>query len=237
MNRNRHRVCLLPAALLLLLVDPEFAAAHPSCPDPAVPIASLLMPPPKHDSAQTRAELQELLRLQESRTSQQIEHVKGDDHRTVERFLGGMNIKVGQLSDSAIHFFDCIGAAVEKAVRDAKTTFIRTRPYRLHESKLHTLKKLSDRDSTSYPSGHATYGAVVGVVLVEMLPEKKEEIYKRIQDYGYSRLVSGAHFRSDVYAGNIAGAAIAASLLSKDSFRDEFRQVKAELRKAIGLTP
>ena len=190
-----------------------------------------------HDSAQTRAELQELLRLQESRTSQQIEHVKGDDHRTVERFLGGMNIKVGQLSDSAIHFFDCIGAAVEKAVRDAKTTFIRTRPYRLHESKLHTLKKLSDRDSTSYPSGHATYGAVVGVVLVEMLPEKKEEIYKRIQDYGYSRLVSGAHFRSDVYAGNIAGAAIAASLLSKDSFRDEFRQVKAELRKAIGLTP
>jgi acid phosphatase (class A) len=195
------------------------------------------MPPPKHDSAQTRAELQELLRLQESRTSQQIEHVKGDDHRTVERFLGGMNIKVGQLSDSAIHFFDCIGAAVEKAVRDAKTTFIRTRPYRLHESKLHTLKKLSDRDSTSYPSGHATYGAVVGVVLVEMLPEKKEEIYKRIQDYGYSRLVSGAHFRSDVYAGNIAGAAIAASLLSKDSFRDEFRQVKAELRKAIGLTP
>src|SRR6185437_14165460 len=150
MNRNRHRVCLLPAALLLLLVDPEFAAAHPSCPDPAVPIASLLMPPPKHDSAQTRAELQELLRLQESRTSQQIEHVKGDDHRTVERFLGGMNIKVGQLSDSAIHFFDCIGAAVEKAVRDAKTTFIRTRPYRLHESKLRTLKKLSDRDSTSY---------------------------------------------------------------------------------------
>jgi len=237
MNRGRHRVCLLPAALLLLLVDPEFAAADPSCPDPAVPVAALLMPPPKPDSAQTRAELQELLRLQESRTSQQVEHVKGDDHRTIERFLGGMNIKVGQLSNSAIHFFDCIGAAVEKAVRDAKTTFVRTRPYRLHESRLHTLKKLSDRDSTSYPSGHATYGTVVGLVLVEMLPEKKEEIYKRVQDYGYSRLVSGAHFRSDVYAGNFAGAAIAASLLSKEEFRDEFKQVKAELRKAVGLTP
>jgi acid phosphatase (class A) len=237
MNRGRRRVCLLPAALLLLLVSLEVTAAHPSCPDPAVPVAALLMPPPKHDSAQTRAELQELLRLQESRTSQQVEHVKGDDHRTVERFLGGMNIKVGQLSEAAIHFFDCIGTAVEKAVRDAKTTFVRTRPYRLHESKLRTLKKLSDHDSTSYPSGHATYGAVVGLVLVEMLPEKKGEIYKRIQDYGYSRLVSGAHFRSDVYAGNIAGAAIAASLLSNEAFRDEFKQVKAELRKAIGLTP
>jgi membrane-associated phospholipid phosphatase len=53
---------------------------------------------------------------------------------------------------------------------------MRTRPYRLHENKLHTLKKLSDRDSTSYPSGHATYGTVVGLVLVEMLPEKKGEI-------------------------------------------------------------
>jgi hypothetical protein len=68
-----------------------------------------------------------------------------------------------------------------------------------------------------------------------MLPEKKAEIYKRIQDYGYSRLVSGAHFRSDVYAGNIAGAAIAASPLNQEHFRDELKQVKVELRKASGL--
>ena len=236
MKRNRHRVCLLVPALLLMLAGLK-AAAEPSCPDPAVPVAALLMPPPKHDSAQTKAELQELLRLQESRTSQQVEHVRGDDRRTVERFLHGMGIKVEQLSNSTAHFFDCIGAAVEKTVREAKTTFARTRPYRLHESKLHTLKKLSDRDSTSYPSGHATYGTVVGLVVVEMLPEKKEEIYKRIQDYGYSRLVSGAHFRSDIYAGNVAGAAIAASLLNNESFRDELKQVKVELRKAAGFAP
>jgi acid phosphatase (class A) len=153
MKGNGRRVCLLPVAVLLLLVSLEAAAADPSCPDPAVPVAKLLMPPPKHDSAHTKAELQELLRLQESRTSQQVEHVKEDDHRTVERFLGGMGIKVEHLSTTAIHFFDCIGAAVETTVRDAKTTFMRARPYRLHENKLRTLKKLSDRDSTSYPSG------------------------------------------------------------------------------------
>jgi acid phosphatase (class A) len=212
-------------------------AADPSCADPAVPVSALLMPPPKHDSAHTRAELQALLRLQEARTSEQVEHVRGDDHRTVQRFLGGMGGEVEQLSNSAIHFFDCIAAAVEKSVREAKTTFMRTRPYRLHENKLHTLKKLSDRDSTSYPSGHATYGTVVGLVLVEMLPEKKEEIYKRIQDYGYSRMVSGAHFRSDVYAGNIAGAVIAASLLNNEAFRDELKQVRVEVRKAAGFAP
>jgi acid phosphatase (class A) len=156
---------------------------------------------------------------------------------TVQRFLSGIGIKIEQLSDSALQFFDCIGSVVEHTVREAKTTFVRTRPYRLHEHKLHTLKKLSDRDSTSYPSGHATYGTVVGLVLVEIIPEKKEEIYKRIQDYGYSRLVSGAHFRSDVYAGNIAGAAIAASLLNKDGFRDQLKEVKGEVRKAAGFAP
>jgi len=97
------------------------------------------------------------------------------------------------------------------------------------------LKKLSDRDSPSYPSAHATYGAALGMVLAEMIPEKKEALYKRIQDYGYSRVVSGAHFRSDVYAGNVAGAAIAASLLSKEAFRNELSDVKGELRKAVGL--
>jgi acid phosphatase (class A) len=237
MKRNCRRVCLLAIVVLPVLVSLQAVAGDPSCHDPAVPVAAILMPPPQHDSAHTKAELQELLRLQETRTSQQVEHVKGDDHRTVERFLGGMGIKFEQLSASAIRFFDCIGTAVEKSVRDAKTTFKRTRPYRVHENKLHTLKRLSDRDSTSYPSGHATYGTVVGLVLVEMLPEKKEEIYKRIQDYGYSRMVSGAHFRSDVYAGNIAGAAIAASLLNQEPFRDELKQVKVELRKAVGLAP
>jgi acid phosphatase (class A) len=77
----------------------------------------------------------------------------------------------------------------------------------------------------------------MGMVLAEMIPEKKEELYKRIQDYGYSRIVSGAHFRSDVYAGNVAGAAIAASLLSKETFRNELNDVKGELRKAAGLAP
>jgi len=218
---NRSWACLAFVAFLALF-SLSAAAADPSCPDPAVPLSVLLMPPPKSDSAQTKAELQELLRLQESRTPDQAKHVRDDDHRTLERFLGGIGIKVESLSASAN--------------REAKNTFNRTRPYRLPHNNLHTLKKLSDRDSPSYPSAHATYGAVMGMVLAEMIPEKKEELYKRIQDYGYSRIVSGA-LRGDVYAGNVAGAALAASLLSKEAFRNELNDVKGELRKAAGLAP
>ena len=221
MRANRSWACLAFVAFLALF-SLSAAAADPSCPDPAVPLSVLLMPPPKSDSAQTKAELQELLRLQESRTPDQAKHVRDDDHRTLERFLGGIGIKVESLSASAN--------------REAKNTFNRTRPDRLPHNNLHTLKKLSDRDSPSYPSAHATYGAVMGMVLAEMIPEKKEELYKRIQDYGYSRIVSGA-LRGDVYAGNVAGAALAASLLSKEAFRNELNDVKGELRKAAGLAP
>jgi acid phosphatase (class A) len=74
-------------------------------------------------------------------------------------------------------------------------------------------------------------------VLAEIFPEKKDAINKRIETYGYSRLVSGAHFRSDVYAGQVAGAAIAASLLSNEAFRDELKNVRVELRRSAGMTP
>jgi acid phosphatase (class A) len=75
------------------------------------------------------------------------------------------------------------------------------------------------------------------VVLAEMIPEKRDAIYRRIQDYGYSRIVSGAHFRSDVYAGNVAGAAIAAALLNDENFRNQLKEVRGELRKDVGLPP
>ena len=234
MRPNRCRAGLASLAFLCLFSVPA-AAADPSCPDAAVPLSALLMPPPRPESPQTKAELQELLRLQESRTPDQVKHVRDDDRRTLERFLGGIGIKVENLSASANRFFDCIDASVRHSVHEAKSTFDRTRPYRLPHNNLQTLKKLSDRNSASYPSAHATYGATLGMVLAEMIPEKKEAIYKRIQDYGYSRIVSGAHFRSDIYAGNVAGAAIAASLLSNESFRNELKDVKGELRKAIGL--
>src|SRR4029450_11085997 len=127
MKQNRRRVCLFPVAVLPLLLSLDAVAADPSCPDPAVPVAAILMPPPKQDSAHTKAELQELLRLQEARTSEQVEHVRGDDHRTVQRFLDGMGIKVEHLSESAIRFFGCIGAAVAQALREAHTRLMSTR--------------------------------------------------------------------------------------------------------------
>lgn len=130
--------------------------------------------------------------------------------------------------------FKCIGEVTERSVDDAKVVFRRTRPYKLPSNGLKFLKDLKEDDSFSYPSGHAAYGAAVGLVLAEMIPEERDKIAKRVQDYGFSRMVAGVHFRSDVYAGEIAGAAIAMSLFKSGEFREAFDSAKAELRKALG---
>jgi acid phosphatase (class A) len=218
-----------------MLISVPGSAEEQSCPKTdSVPLSVLLMPPPNTDSAETKAELAELRTLQNQRTSDQAVHAERDYERTIQRFFGQVGVKVEDWSNSAGRFFECASATAEDAVNEAKTTFRRIRPYKLPHNGLHILKKLKDGDTFSYPSGHAAYGTVTGLLLAEMVPEVREKILKRIEDFGYSRMVSGVHFRSDVYAGQVAGATIVAFLLKDKTFRDKFENVKTELRKTLG---
>ncbi len=237
MKSNDRRARLAAVVVVALFVNAQASAAESSCPEVNVPLSALLMPPPKPNSAETKAELHELLRLQNLRTLDQAQHASADHKRTLARFLDGAGIKIEHVPPSVSDFFNCAAASTEREIRDAKAAFGRPRPYRLPHSKLHVLKQTTDTDTLSYPSGHAAYGIVVGLLLADMLPEKKLEIFRRIEDYGYSRLISGVHFRSDVSAGQTAGAVIVASFFQNDAFRQQFDEAKSALRKAIGFTP
>ena len=212
------------------------AHAQSSCPriEP-VDVTSLLLPPPCDACGITSAELAELQALQKSRTPDAIKHASDDYARTIERFLAGMtpSIMVENVG-AADHLFACAADTTEDAIDAAKAKFNRTRPYRLPDNGLQVLKPIAANDTPSFPSAHAAFGAVTGLILIEMAPELRERISARIEDFGLSRLISGVHYRSDVYAGEFAGAAIAASLLAGRDFRAELEKVKPGLRKAIG---
>ena len=154
---------------------------------------------------------------------------------SIERFLGesGVKIRADQLGFAG-DFFECINEIAGNALRSAKTKFNRTRPYNIPDNGLHVLKTLKLEDSPSYPSGHAAYGTVVGLIIADMVPELRERIYERIRDYGFSRLRVGVHFRSDIYAGEMAGAAITASLYRNHEFQGAFERAKPGLRAALG---
>jgi acid phosphatase (class A) len=212
------------------------AHAQSSCPRiESADVTSLLLPPPCDTCDITKAELAELQALQKSRTPDMVKHASADYTRTVERFLAGMTpaITVENVG-AADHLFACAAETTEHAIDAAKAKFNRTRPYRLPDNGLQVLKTIPANDAPSFPSAHAAFGSVTGVILVAMAPELRDRISARIGDFGLSRLISGVHYRSDVFAGEFAGAAIAAALLADRDFRAELEKVKPDLRKAIG---
>jgi acid phosphatase (class A) len=202
----------------------------------AIPMVRLLPAPPCETCAKTKAEMEELLDLERHRTEEQAKHAAEDLERSVARFLkgGGISFDAEKLSLCEAYFMK--RRKEEKAIVDgAKSTFCRLRPFMTPGNQLHPVDEARPDDSYSYPSGHATYGATVGFLLAEMVPEQRAEIYSRIDDYARSRMIAGVHFRSDVEAGKLFGAAIGTTVLADPELRGEFEEAKACVRKAAGL--
>jgi acid phosphatase (class A) len=204
-----------------------------------LPISALLLPPPCDKCAVTKAELDELREWQRSRTPELATHAQADYEKTLARFLDdpGIGLPTSQLQSctQCTDFFARLERSVEAVNTVAKNKFRRTRPYKLPHNGLNPLKQIKADDSSSYPSGHAAFATVVGIVLSQVIPEKRTEIFKRVEDFCRSRLIAGVHFRSDVYAGQILGSAVAASLFRDEGFIRDFETTKMLLRKTLGL--
>ena len=96
-------------------------------------------------------------------------------------------------------------------------------------------KEEREKANTSYPSGHAAYGMACAVLLSAAVPEKRAELFARARQYGESRLIVGAHFPSDVAAGQQAALLGAALVMQNASFERQFAGAQTELRAALGL--
>ena len=88
---------------------------------------------------------------------------------------------------------------------------------------------------SSYPSGHATFATVCAIVLADMVPEKRTQLFARSRDFAHGRLVVGAHFPTDVEAGRILGTVAAQLLMQNASFQRDFARARASLRAQLGL--
>ena len=94
--------------------------------------------------------------------------------------------------------------------------------------------------SWSYPSGHATFGWTVGLILAELAPDKATALLMRARAFGESRVVCGVHFESDIEEGRTTGSALVAALHSDPDFRadiDAARTELAALRASGGQLP
>ncbi len=231
---------LILAALALLLASPAARAEGPA-PFGAAPyfdsrtvdLTLILPPPPVADSVETRTELGELLMIQVTRTPDMVSRAQADAVEEVWRFADVMGPKfTPNALPKTTALFERLVATDTAVVDPAKTSFNRTRPH-LVSDLIKPVVRLSS--SGSWPSSHASLGTLMGIVLGDMVPEKRSAIMERARAYADNRLVAGMHFPSDVEMGRIAGSAIAAVAMHQPQFLADYADAKAELRAALGL--
>ncbi|RAX40598.1 acid phosphatase [Rhizobium tropici] len=217
------------------LASPVFAEdAKPFTDAREINLLDLLPPPPANDSAQMKAELGEILTIQVTRTPEMAARAVADAEENVWRFSDAIDnpkfTKENLPKFSA--FFDRIVETEGAVVDPAKNVWKRPRPH-LYSDLVKPIVPLSK--SGSYPSGHATLGTLMGIVLSNMVPEKRAVIMSRAWEYGHNRIVGGIHYASDIEAAHIAGTVIAETIMTHDDYKGEYEAAKAELRTALGL--
>ncbi len=244
------RIRLLGAlAAASLLAGPGLAQAPASGAPPKIAKAlqiltpeqvdpSRLLPPPYKDGSDLqKADLAEVERVYKSRNPERRAQAEWDDkHESVELFFAtlGPQFDLAKLPATA-RLVATVDNEQSVVANIAKRYFLRKRPWAIDPNLVACDYKPNAAPLTSYPSGHATLSYSTGYVLAALMPEKAQAILGRAQDYAYSRVVCGAHYRSDIEASHVLGTELAMLMMDNPKFAAMFQASRAEL-KAAGLT-
>jgi acid phosphatase (class A) len=202
-----------------------------------MPVVSFLPAPPAGDSAATRAELAELHHLQDTRTPAEVAHAKADDaeedifiFRDVlgDRFIKE-NLPLTALLGDHGHGNEGV------VVNPAKNYFKRPRPYQFDTTLKPVCKTTANTMDYSYPSGHSTTGYLEALTVALIVPEKRDALLARADDYAHSRLVCGVHFPADPRASRLVAYSMIGLMMSNEEFKKELEAARAETRKVLGL--
>ncbi len=234
---RRITLCLAPLLLLLsacVTPAPARVPAGPYVASGTLHLATLLPPPPAAGSPEERAELDAMLLIQQRRTPAEIGRARADANRVVWRFadaLGNPPAFTAERLPLTAAFFQRLTREIDADSAGPKGVFARPRPFRA-EPRLTPV--VTRAVSWSYPSGHSTWAHAIAIVLADMVPERRAQIFARADEYGRNRIVAGVHYPSDVEAGKLCGTVIAADLLASPRFRVDESAAAAELRQALG---
>jgi acid phosphatase (class A) len=200
-------------------------------------IASILPNPPADDSQPGRAELAEVHRLQDHRQAPEIAHVKADD--TEEDIFIFKDILGPKFAPEKLPSTALLSAHVHNdegvIVGPAKNYFHRLRPFNLDPTVKPVCRTNDDRADYGYPSGHSTTGYLEALVLTLIVPEKRDSILARADDYAHSRVVCGVHYASDTVASKAVAYAMIAIMMNNPQFKQELEAARAETRRTLDL--
>lgn len=198
---------------------------------------ALLMPsPPSPNSEELQNEIivikSSMAKLNEAQQKLAIEDAKNLSVTFFADTLQGFD--VDKLPHTKM-LFELVKHNSEYAGNIFKNHFARSRPYQVDQEIKPCVAAPTYSYWRSYPSGHTTLGFAMGVVMAHLIPEQAPQIMQRANLYGQNRINCGAHFPSDVSAGQVLGTLVAKELLKHPEFLALLQVTKQELI-AAGLT-
>lgn len=219
------------AALLLLAAAPA-ARAVPAAADARCPLppsgggaAALVGTFPAPGSADASADLAVVLWEQRTRTPEEVARAVAEEELSLEDYAAvlGTTFDVGRHPLTEALLARAMDAS-RPCVAAAKAAHRRPRPY---VADARVVPVVAPERTASFPSGHATRGALLAAVLAELAPDRRAALLARGAQIGQDRVIAGVHYPSDVAAGEKLGLAIAEALLADPAFRAEVARVRA----------
>ncbi len=226
------------AVLLSLAATPAFSISEkPYMTVGEVDFVTLIPPPPAESSPLGKLDDQFILDAQKNMTPQKMADIQRDFAQSV--FVVGEPVLGPNFTKEKLPMTDAFFAKIIKeagaGVGPLKQKYKKMRPFQ-YDKNIHTPENIAARSmGPTYPSGHSTTGAISAILLSQMVPEKRDALYARGWEYGVNRVMSGAAYPSDWDAAHMIAELAVFQMMKNPDFQKDFQDVKAEVRKNLGL--
>jgi len=187
----------------------------------------MLPDPPANSSPQTRAELNYLFGLQQSRSNEDIRS---------SLYMSSVFLSPADMGKLIGYWFDLVklpltDSLFSNVAEDAnyflwslKFKYERVRPYML-DPRIHDLEESS---ASSYPGGHVTYAYIYAYIYALLAPEFTDYFIKDAYAMAHAREIIGVHYPSDSEASRIFARQMVNMFLKNQKFISDLQKAKNE---------
>jgi acid phosphatase (class A) len=110
-----------------------------------------------------------------------------------------------------------------------KDLYKRIRPYLRDAGPICLPRDDALDESYDYPSGHATFGWVTGMMIAEAAPDRTDAVLARARAYGESRAVCGVHSASAVEGARMAATTVVTALDADPAYQADMAAARVEI--------
>lgn len=195
-----------------------------------IKLGTIINPPPKNSSEQTKKELLTIYKATKSRSMKELELIYIVDSDPLTLFYNFLDKKKLKFPKEK---FDEYYNTLEQYVYALKNIYNRARPeqiapyYNLDIQVLYT----DTHYTPSYPSGHTMYSELAAHILSDMYPSFKKEFFQLSEYCALARILQGVHYPSDNKASKVAVDKLYKLIIGKN--KDEYANRNTQIIDTI----